>query len=115
MHEHSIAMSIIRITESSMKAENISEPVTRIVFLAGVMHAVIPDSLQFHFDIARRENEFLKDAVLEIQQIPVQVKCPNCGLEESRSEPVFICSSCSSPVQILSGEELRVESIEFAD
>jgi hydrogenase nickel incorporation protein HypA/HybF len=115
MHEHSIAMSIIKITEDEMTKQSIHEPVEKITFLAGVMHAVIPDSLQFHFDIARRDYPLLKNTVLEIVKIPVHVECPNCGREETLDEAVFICSECSTPVIVKSGQELRVDSIEFAD
>jgi len=115
MHEHSIAMSIIKIADDEMNKQNIQEPVEKITFLAGVMHAVIPDSLQFHFDIARKDHQFLKDTILNIIKIPVHTVCSHCGREDTLEEAVFVCTDCFTPLTIKSGQELRVESIEFAD
>lgn len=116
MHELSIASSIIDIVKQQLEASGVGDSkVEKIVFLAGAIHAVIPDALTFHFDVVKKDHPPLVDTFLEIQKIPVKTWCPGCGREDQPTEPSFICDECHSPLVIREGEELRVESIEVED
>ncbi len=115
MHELSIALSIIKIVLSELEKNGIRERVERIRLHAGAMHAVLPDSLQFHFGVAKGDHPALAEAELEIVEIPVRVRCHVCQKEEVLHESRFLCSHCDNPVQIVEGEELRVDSIDVEE
>ena len=45
-----------------------------------------------------------------------EYKCKDCGNEWTITEPVFKCTTCDSgSLEILSGRELDIESIEIAE
>ncbi len=115
MHELSIASSIIDIVNKQLVQSEVNTAVENVTFVAGKMHAIIPDSLTFHFDVLKRDYELLKDAELIVENLDVIVKCPECGFELKLEEPIFVCQKCASPVEIISGSEMRVDSIEVAE
>ena len=111
MHELGIAINIIRIVEGEMASRGIDSPVERVSVRIGKMRAVIPASLKFHFDVAKRDNEKLKHASLDIEDIRVKASCSGCNREFEISEPFFACEECGGAVRIVEGEEMIVESI----
>ena len=115
MHELSIATSILDIVRGELEKTGTDARVERIVFLAGAIHAVIPDALTFHFDVVKKDYPQTKRALLEIRRIPVVTRCPSCGRVDHPEEPSFVCDECKSPVLVEEGEELRVESIDVED
>lgn len=112
MHEGTIAREIIRTArEEALKAG--IRRVKGIKVVIGEMHAVVDDALLFLFDIMKKEEEMMEDAVLEIVKKPVLVKCKKCGNEFYPDEPIFICPSCGSiKTQLLTGDEMYIESLE---
>lgn len=115
MHEMSIALQIIDIAASAIPAHMDQVVVEQIDLKIGKFSAVIPDNLRFCFKIAAAETP-LADANLEIQEIPVVVRCRSCSHTWEVEKPVFVCDRCESgSVEIVSGRELSVESIRIAD
>lgn len=115
MHELSIATSILDIVEEQLVKSDVNSPVEKIHFIAGKMHAIIPDSLTFHFDVVKKDRRLMKDALLVIKEVNVKIRCPSCQREERLSEPVFICQECGGPVAVIEGQEMRVESIDVSE
>ena len=114
MHELSIAQNIIIIVEEELKKHGNKGTVKKVLFKSGRMNAIIPDSLKFGFDILKKEKEVVKNAEIEIEEIPLKVKCTRCGTESVIDEPAFFCPKCFSPdVEIIAGKEMWVESIEL--
>ncbi len=111
MHELGIAINIISIVERELSARKIGEPVKRVDVRIGKMHAILPASLTFHFDVVKRERPLLADARLKIEDVPVKVRCPSCGREKALSEPIFACEGCGGAVEIIEGEEMQIVSI----
>lgn len=116
MHELTIAQNIISIAEEEVAKQSDSGTVKKIFFKAGKMHAIIPESLQFGFKVLKKESKIVNNATLEIDEIPLRIKCKKCGLEKNIEEPLFYCSKCNSfDIEIISGMDMFVESIEFED
>ena len=116
MHELSIAQNIIAIVEEEMKKHSDNGTIKKILFKAGRMNAIIPESLKFGFDILKKDKDIVSKAELDIEEIPLRVKCKNCGSESNLDEPAFCCPECYSPdVEIISGKEMWIESIELED
>jgi hydrogenase nickel incorporation protein HypA/HybF len=115
MHEMGIAMQIIEIASASIPQDVADVRVERVNLKIGKLAAVVPESLRFCFEIASKET-LLAGAELHIDEIPVVARCKACQEEWVINEPVFTCVACNSgQIDILSGRELNIESIEIAE
>ena len=111
MHELGIAVNIIKIVECELATRGIEAPVERVTVRIGKLHAIIPASLSFHFGVICRDSSRLKSAVLEVEEVPVVVRCDECKTEVAIDVPIFACARCGKPVRVVSGEEMIVSSI----
>jgi hydrogenase nickel incorporation protein HypA/HybF len=115
MHEMGIALQIIDIATASIPPDTRSARVERVNLKIGKLSAVVPDSLRFCFDIASKDTP-LAGAELAIEETPVVARCKDCDARWSIAEPVFACRACNSgALEILSGRELDIVSIEIAE
>ena len=114
MHEMGIALQIIEIATASIPPDMRAARVERVNLKIGKLSAVVPDSLRFCFDIVSKETP-LAGAALAIEETPVVARCKECDARWSIAEPVFTCRACGSgSLEILSGRELDIVSIEIA-
>ena len=112
MHELSIAQNIIEISEAKAR-ENNSRSIRVVKVRLGEFTAVAPEALQFSFEVAR-SGTLAANAKLEIERVPMELRCALCGaINNPLIEVRLICPLCGLPVEIVSGEELRVEYIEL--
>lgn len=112
MHEMGIAMQIVEIATASLPANLGEARVTAVNLKIGKLAAVVPESLRFCFDVAVKDT-LLTGAKLVIEEVPVVARCKDCNAQWTIDEPVFICKTCQSgSLEILSGRELDIESIE---
>ena len=89
--------------------------IERVNLTVGKLAAVVPESLRFCFDVATRETP-LEGAELRIEEIPVTASCRDCNHRWTIESPAFLCPSCESgSIELLSGRELDIESIEIAE
>ncbi len=115
MHEMGIALQIIEIARDSIPPDLGPVRVERVNLKIGKLAAVVPESLRFCFDIVIKDTP-LEGAELQIKEIPVLARCKRCGEQWTIHEPVFTCNTCDSgELEILSGRELDIESIEIAE
>lgn len=119
MHEMGIAMQVAEIATATLK-ENVPETmedirVEQVNLRIGKLSSVIPESLRFCFGIITRDT-VLAGAKLEIEEIPVVARCKDCQAQWAINGPVFRCEKCQSgSLEILSGQELEIVSLEIAD
>ena len=115
MHEMGIALEIIDIAVASIPPQLKNVRVERVNIEVGKLSAIVPESLRFCFDIAVKDTR-LEGAALVIEEVPVQARCKDCGEEWTIDGPAFSCRSCGSgQIDILSGRELDIKSIEIAE
>ena len=115
MHEMGIALQIIEIASASIPRSETPIQVEKVNLKVGKMAAIVSDSLHFCFEIAAKDS-LLSGAVLHIEEVPVRARCKDCHDEWTIGEPVFQCPQCGSgQLDIISGRELNIESIEIAD
>ena len=115
MHEMGIAMQIVEIATASIPEDIENVRIERVNLKVGKLAAVVPDSLLFCFDIVAKDTP-LKGAKLVINEIDVVARCNDCNAEWTITEPVFSCKKCKSgSIEILSGRELDIDSIEIAE
>jgi len=115
MHEMGIAIQIVEIATASIPADMQQNRVAKVNLKVGKLAAVVPDSLRFCFQVAVKDTP-LEGAVLSIEELPVVARCNACEKEWTISNPAFTCPACNSgSLEILSGRELDIESIELAE
>jgi len=64
----------------------------------------------------KKDEILLKNALLDIEKIPITTKCKDCNFEKniSMDNIYFTCKNCNSNnVEILKGKELYIEFIEI--
>lgn len=111
MHEIRIAEDLSAIVLEAAGSENLSR-VTKVNISFGELIQVVPDIFEFAFREAVRDT-VAADAELDLEMIPVKMKCSVCGAEFIVRESFFTCGSCgSSELEILTGKELFIKSIE---
>ncbi len=115
MHEMGIAMQIAEIATSSIPDNMANARIEKVNLRVGKLAAIVPDSLSFCFEIAVKDTP-LAGASLNIEEVPVTAKCKECGFKWTITSSVFKCTKCESgSIEILSGRELDVVSIEVAE
>jgi len=111
MHEISMAKSIIEIAEAKAREAN-SRCIQAIKIRLGESARITRDAFEFAFEIARRKT-LAENATLEIEMVPMVVRCVMCGpVTDPVRDVCLICPQCGLPLAVVSGEELQVEFIE---
>ena len=86
--------------------------VRRIVLKVGGMRKVNPELMAFAFS-AISKGTVTEGALLSILSMPIVFRCRACGRDSDSESTVFVCPRCgSSDVELLSGLELSIESME---
>ena len=111
MHELSIARSLIDLA-SEYAEENRASGVDHIFVRLGVLSGMLRP-LHFCFTSAAK-GTVCEGATLDIEEVPVTVRCANCGQE---GVPVnrhsLRCPKCfSTTVRIVTGNEMQLVSIK---
>ena len=111
MHELSICTAIASTAERHAEGRPVSQVRVRI----GHLRQVVPDALQFSWEVVSSSTD-LKHAELVIEQVPAVVECLECGARTTLDTPILTCGACEGfDVKLLSGEELLVVSIDLVD
>ena len=110
-----IALQIVEIASSSIPPDLGEVRIARVNLKVGKLAAIVPESLRFCFSVATKDTP-LDGAELAIEELPVLARCNDCDTKWTITEPVFKCENCDSgSLEILSGRELDIESIEIAE
>ncbi|VGO12696.1 Hydrogenase/urease nickel incorporation protein HypA [Pontiella desulfatans] len=112
MHELSLAQGLVEQLEQAASMQNALR-IDRIVLVIGKYSGVERDAFEFAFPFAA-EGTLAENAVLEIEELPVEVECCQCKAV-SHPEPTFLlCRACgSNEVKLMGGREFLVRSIEL--
>src|SRR5690348_10301247 len=109
MHEMALAEGILGVALDAADGRN----VRRIQVRAGALQQIVPDSLQFCFELAAQDTP-AAEAVLELREIPVRVRCRRCGDEGEPPTQPLLCPACGTPeVEVVAGDELLVDAVEL--
>lgn len=111
IHELSITENILE-TVLQKAREHKAKKIIKINLKIGEMTMVVPDCIRFYFEILSK-GTVAEGAALEAVEIPLTAQCKNCAKKFAVENYVFRCPYCKSPnVEIISGRELFIESIE---
>ena len=111
MHEISVAENLSSIVLEAAVKEKLSR-VTRVNICFGQMIQIVPEIFEFAFREAVR-NTIAQDAEVDLEILPVQMRCKHCGSDFLVMENYYFCNMCSSnDLEIIQGKELLIKSIE---
>ncbi|MBA2558429.1 MAG: hydrogenase maturation nickel metallochaperone HypA [Propionibacteriales bacterium] len=108
MHELAIAESVV-----STVLERAGGRVTFVRLRVGCLSGVVPDALMFCFELAAAGTT-LEGAALEIEEQAGRARCRDCDSDFAMRDAFLLCDCGSADVELLSGRELQVTSVEVA-
>jgi hydrogenase nickel incorporation protein HypA/HybF len=115
MHELPISKGILSIALETSHNHG-SRRVTAIDIAIGELSSIVDDSIQFYFD-ALSEGTLAEGAQLNFRRAVAVAHCWDCSQKfEVRAPLEPLCPHCGSArLEIISGKEFHVESIEVED
>lgn len=112
MHELSIVASLFEILEEKAREQQ-AKKVILVKLRVGKLAGVVPEFLQTAFDLYKKDT-IAADSTLEIEAVPLKVRCRKCRAEVLQDDFVFVCSGCgSTELETLEGTELFLEKIDL--
>jgi hydrogenase nickel incorporation protein HypA/HybF len=114
MHEFAVAQSLLEIVEQEALPYN-GARVTGVTLRIGHLSTIVPDALRFAFEAITRGG-IAEGAVLEIEEVPLTIRCHQCDEVFTIDDPFMLCPQCEgTDVEMLSGRELEIKSMEIDD
>ena len=111
MHELSLCQAILEHVEGRAAGR----PVRRVDIRIGYLRQVVPDSLQFSWEMLTQGTD-LDGCELVVEHIPAVVRCRACGTDTTLAWPVLACAGCEGlDVELQSGEELELAWFDVAE
>ena len=112
MHELSICQALMTQVES-IALEHNAQNVASIVVAVGPLSGVEAQLLKNAYPIASA-GTVAASAELIIEELPVRVKCNQCGSESEAKLNKLICKQCGDwQTSLISGDELMLMSVEL--
>jgi hydrogenase nickel incorporation protein HypA/HybF len=114
MHEVSLMQRVLEIARAEAQRHG-AERVHRLRLRVGPLAGVVPEALEFAFDVVMR-GTMVEGAALEVEYLPWRGRCPSCGTKFEPAGPGdFGCPSCGfEATEILGGRELELVSLEVS-
>jgi len=111
MHEFDLSSAIV----ATVRKHAAGRQVRHVTLRIGRLRQVVKDTLEFYFAIVGKDT-VCEGATLEIIDVPAALRCNTCKREWEIEIPAFICGDCGpGAVEVVTGEEFMVESIEVED
>ena len=110
MHELGLAEGILAVALDVAAGERVE----RVRVSVGALQRVVPDSLQFCFELAARDTH-ASTAVIEIEETPTRLRCRACRTERTVESEALACSACEAfDVELLAGDGVSVDAVKVA-
>jgi hydrogenase nickel incorporation protein HypA/HybF len=111
MHELSLSSAIVNTAVKHADGRRVAVVTLRV----GRLRQVIPETLDFYFEFVARDT-LCEGASLEQAVVDAVLRCRPCAYEWAIEIPAFRCPRCGgSEVEIASGDEFEIESIEVLE
>jgi hydrogenase nickel incorporation protein HypA/HybF len=115
MHEGAIVKSLLDIAKQSFMESDLNE-VNKVKVIIGKFHNIVNDVMQMHFDLMKKEIAGFEQAVLEIEEKDLVIRCRNCHKTTGVGDTYFYCPDCgSADTDLVQGDELYIAAIEGMD
>ena len=111
MHEMSLTEGLVQLIEGESAKQGFSK-VSIVRLKIGAFSHVEPEAMRFCFD-AVAKNTIVEGARLEIDMVPGQAWCLDCGQAAEVKERFGACPHCGgSRLQVTGGDEMRLDELE---
>lgn len=111
MHEISLVRQILRTLEQEFPDR--THLLHRIHLKAGLLSNVQPLLMQSAFQAVLQDEPRYARVLLEVEQLPILVRCDTCGTVSQVEHYRFVCP-CGQPCRdIVQGDELLIGKVEF--
>jgi hydrogenase nickel incorporation protein HypA/HybF len=108
VHELALSSAIVNTVAKHAEGRRVATVNLRV----GRLRQVVPDTLEFYFEFVARDT-VCDGAQLVQEVIDARLHCQRCEHEWEIEIPAFRCPGCGGgDVEIASGDEFEVESIE---
>ncbi|MGV0792570.1 hydrogenase maturation nickel metallochaperone HypA/HybF [Mycolicibacterium sp. XJ1819] len=107
MHEMAITQSVV----DAVCEHAAGRRVHSVRVEVGTLCAVVPDAMRFCFELAT-EGTVADGARLDLAVQPATAHCRSCGTAFALPDPILLCPCGSADVEVLSGRELKILSME---
>ncbi len=112
MHELSICEAVLQQALTIARSNNGSS-VLSITLRIGPLSGVEPELLRAAFPLVAHGTR-CEAAQIDIQTIPVVVRCNHCSTVSEVSPNRLVCASCGAwQVTLMSGDDMLLESVEL--
>jgi hydrogenase nickel incorporation protein HypA/HybF len=112
MHELAICQSLVTQVETIAQQHNAARVVS-IVIGMGALSGVEAQLLKHAYPVASA-GTVAEDAQLEIEKLPIRVKCSECGEESTVTPNKLLCRHCGDwRTTLISGDELMLMRVEL--
>jgi hydrogenase nickel incorporation protein HypA/HybF len=110
MHELPVTQNILDI---ALRYAGDAKKITRINLVIGDLSSIVGESVKFYWDMMSKDT-IAEGADLHFIRIKIRFRCGECmhefGQDDSKE---FACPKCGSKkVQVIAGNEFRMDSIE---
>jgi hydrogenase nickel incorporation protein HypA/HybF len=108
MHELSLSSAVVNTAVKHADGRQVEV----VNLTIGRLRQVVPETLEFYFSFVARDT-LCDGAKLNYEIIDARLRCNPCAKEWEIEIPAFRCPTCGgSDVEVASGNEFEVESIE---
>jgi len=112
MHEFGIAQEIVKSALKEIEKLDKSAKLKQAQVVIGKLQEIVPENLTFAYESLSKGTR-AEGSGLRIIDVPVVVKCAECGRESTVSGISFTCCECGSHnVNVIRGMELFLEKLE---
>jgi hydrogenase nickel incorporation protein HypA/HybF len=107
MHEMALTQDLVELISERCSGQR----VTRVVLEVGKLAAVLPDAFRFCFELCAA-GTVAEGATLDIIETPGAGRCRRCSKSVALDSLLGVCDCGSDDVELLTGEELKLRSVE---
>jgi hydrogenase nickel incorporation protein HypA/HybF len=109
MHELSLADAIVSVACANAGGRQ----VVRVEVKVGRLRQVVPSALELAFQLVA-EGTAAEAAELEIEDVPIRIRCGACAAESRVDDFPLACPRCGSlDAELVGGDELLIEALEL--
>lgn len=112
MHEIALVKNIFTSIEDAFTGK--IEQVRDIHIQVGLLSNVQPILLQNAFAAVQAAEPKYSAATLQVQVMPILIKCTSCNTISTVVHYIFVCNACNKPCKnIIQGQELMITKVAF--
>jgi hydrogenase nickel incorporation protein HypA/HybF len=111
MHELGIINNLFTIIEK-VAEENKLVRINNVKLKLGRLQQIVPEMFTFAFETVAKGTK-AEGATLDVEYVPIKMRCKTCNNEFIVEEHVYICPECAqTSLTMLEGMEIILESVE---